>query len=508
MDRGRKKKSSDRDSPPERENSKRRSVSEEDLQSDDEMDGLNSTMVEKIPDDGGMNQESKTDIESSSEDESDMVTVLSKAERRAIKMAKFAENAAQRSLNVHGNGPRLKPMTDHPGKFNVELEALDEHGVACPDGFKSVSLLKAYAEIKVAIPAAHTQISKRNTLVVWTVNENDHVLASNIRQVCGIGCQKVGSWSKQIPLFGRIEGVHVQFTEQDIKEVLENQGVIEVRRVKYIVDSPSGKEFRNTSKVDLRFESAIRPWVEICGEKFNVTLKSRYPMQCLACLTFGHRKDFCKKKDIIRCKRCGQDGHKSDTCQKSIKCCNCGDSHFATDSRCRVYQIWAKSELKKYETQVIASMAGTGEVKIIEVIPPVNNDIVFPSLAGPSVQESAVSAPKASYASVVNRKLVMVKDGKEEDVCKLSNAVFKRQAKDQREIKKVTTIKNGSQDKGKQFLKEKNSICSSLKTLWPMVKVFLTPWLEKNPEWIKLLEFLEKSDIICQLFSALAMTKV
>lgn len=62
------------------------------------------------------------------------------------------------------------------------------------------------------------------------------------------------------------------------------------------------------------------------------------PLRCYKCHRMNHTTRSCKSR-IDVCGKCAKEKHEGDC--DSIKCCNCGEEHFAWDRKCEVYKTQA-----------------------------------------------------------------------------------------------------------------------------------------------------------------------
>lgn len=122
-------------------------------------------------------------------------------------------------------------------------------------------------------------------------------------------------------------------TIEEIKEGLENQGVIDIRRLKtkkngILVDTPGHILTFNSPNLPKKIDIAIYKRVE-------VRPYIPPPMKCFRCQKFGHVASKCTNIEICIC---GKPKHpKIIVCSKPFKCPYCEGEHLSTDKRCPTY---------------------------------------------------------------------------------------------------------------------------------------------------------------------------
>lgn len=129
-----------------------------------------------------------------------------------------------------------------------------------------------------------------------------------------------------------------QLSDQELKDELKDQGVIEVKR--FTRNGPKGR--MNTDTMLLTFSGLSLPAEVFFGfEKCRVREFRPNPMLCFNCVEYGHVTKFCKKKEA--CKTCSESHQTKDDEGNSIKCAkkpfckNCQGNHPPTDRKCPKY---------------------------------------------------------------------------------------------------------------------------------------------------------------------------
>lgn len=149
---------------------------------------------------------------------------------------------------------------------------------------------------------------------------------------------------------GVISQVPPDYSEQDIAEALNEQGVVEAKRINSRTENG---RIIPTQNVKIVFKGAIKEKVTIAGEIFTVRKYYREPYKCQICVRIGHTHNYCKAT-YHPCPRCGT-AHESDV-QCPNKCINCGEEgHIASARNCPAY-------LKARQALRLADEAGTWQV--------------------------------------------------------------------------------------------------------------------------------------------------
>lgn len=148
--------------------------------------------------------------------------------------------------------------------------------------------------------------------------------------------------------------VPVSFSEEDLKEALADQGVVDVKRF----HKGEGATKKPTPIVSISFNSPKLPaGIFLAHERFRVERFIPRPMQCINCWDFGHRSDSCPNKR--RCRRCSSNGCTDEVCQKPQSCHNCHQSdHDAGAPFCPVMKSRQAVIRYAYENGISISEAG------------------------------------------------------------------------------------------------------------------------------------------------------
>lgn len=390
---------------------------------------------------------------------------------------------------------RLQAAREEAGVSNVNREnarnerpyvvfmAGETDGDMVEGAFKNVNglLIKIMKDVREKIPDAWPSISESgNELKISVKTEEEREQAMKWVNVAGICVRCVRSNNpSHVALWGRIERVHSQLTEDDIMSELKNQGVGRVRRVQRPRRMENGNgdvvtTMVNTATVDIMFQTGIRESVNIIGELFRVTLLAPEPKQCLKCLTYGHYKSECQQREV--CRRCGKEGHMMNACTERMpKCVNCGGEHVSTYKGCRVYQEIAEIKQRAYERRVrlsIGAVVETRKSRPKEVKPtPEEKKRDENCESG----EGGTVAKKVLYTQVVKRNLVKKgADGDSKVVCSLTPRVM---------------TKVSSSDKKEEQTNQRNS-----KSIMVIVKRILQQMATKHTELEFVLELISLID--------------
>ena len=118
-------------------------------------------------------------------------------------------------------------------------------------------------------------------------------------------------------------------TEENIKEELKDQGVIEVYRIKV---NRNGS-LTPTNTYILTFNTTTLPTsLKVGYLNIKVDLFIQNPLRCFRCQRFGHHKNNCTAEPS--CVQCGQQGHEGPQCTSTALCVNCKGTHPANSKDC------------------------------------------------------------------------------------------------------------------------------------------------------------------------------
>ncbi|XP_015925742.1 uncharacterized protein [Parasteatoda tepidariorum] len=117
--------------------------------------------------------------------------------------------------------------------------------------------------------------------------------------------------------------------EDMIKESLQDQHVVEVRRIRIRRD----EKLIPTKHLILTFDTpTLPPDVKIPWFNCPVRPYVPNPLRCFQCQRFGHSKASCRGTSV--CVRCSSPGHSDTYCELSLHCINCKGDHAAYSRNC------------------------------------------------------------------------------------------------------------------------------------------------------------------------------
>ena len=129
-------------------------------------------------------------------------------------------------------------------------------------------------------------------------------------------------------------------SEENIKDNLQDQGVIAVKRFKI----RKGHDLVSTNTLLLTFNSVVPPKsLKIFYRIIPVEMYIPNPLRCFNCQRFGHHENNCPVDLGSICERCGMGGHDHHTNHftNPAQCVNCGKDHLSRSSDC---EVWKKEK--------------------------------------------------------------------------------------------------------------------------------------------------------------------
>lgn len=195
--------------------------------------------------------------------------------------------------------------------------------------------------------------------------------------------------------YGRIQGVPLEYTDEDLGNYLRGQGVISARRqVSYLRDDDGvvAESRRRTVILEFTSGSPLPERVFLGFSSFPVTEYMGTARQCFKCQRHGHIAKNCRGP--VRCKICaGTHSHKDCTSRTQPQCANCGGPHPASYGACP----------KKKAATLARSIEQIQGKALNRREPPPNPEVVFTSLTSSSNDPPLQSAvpPNQSYARAV-----------------------------------------------------------------------------------------------------------
>jgi hypothetical protein len=159
-------------------------------------------------------------------------------------------------------------------------------------------------------------------------------------------------------------------------------------RIKVICSSPEEKQGLLTNGLSFDFR-------KLKVEEY----KSRRPLQCIRCQSFGHRANTCSLE--IRCKRCGLGhGHKECPSPEKASCTNCKGNHPASFSGCPSYKeaLLSKKSRDTNTAQKIAPPANILDAtRIAATVAQILSNILQP--LHPGISEDSILSITATTVS-------------------------------------------------------------------------------------------------------------
>lgn len=353
--------------------------------------------------------------------------------------------------------------------------------------FKEVSLLKIYESVRARINGAQARVNSRGSLIITVPKQEQLGAARQITEIAGVAVTLCEGTA--LPLWGRITGVHPQFSEEALLEALHTQGVEKVVRETYTVKEVSetgaaSKAVRASRRVRLLFKSKIVPHVTIAYEQFAVTLCSHSPMQCFTCCKFGHRAADCPRQGMPVCRKCGSEGHEMWQCEKEARCVNCRGQHASNDRRCRVYAVYAQAAVERYANKLVASVPNTEISDGVRV---------------ESQNSKSAMATKPSFAAVVRgttpRAIVQKTSSGEHIICNLPRIPAPKASGPLSKKATQDTLKQPATEKAPALLAV-SQVCKIIKAIWEILRPSLEPFMKELSLVDKVIETLSQADVL------------
>lgn len=139
------------------------------------------------------------------------------------------------------------------------------------------------------------------------------------------------------PTRNRVKGIvscsqSLNCTEEELKEGLKDQGVIDIRRF-------NGKDRKPTATMELTYSGTVLPQYAYFGfTRATVRPYTPAPMLCYKCYKYGHTKTRCQAAEA--CRNCSKehtitlDKDNKTICNQPPFCVNCAGAHSPTDKKC------------------------------------------------------------------------------------------------------------------------------------------------------------------------------
>lgn len=125
-------------------------------------------------------------------------------------------------------------------------------------------------------------------------------------------------------------------TDESLKLNFEEQGVVDVRRIKK--RNTTTGQLEDTQSVILTFNGTTLPskiklgWIQL-----DVRPYIPNPLRCFLCQHYNHPATRCPKKDLEPVCACGKPRHEGKPCTEPFDCPNCHGPHLAFSRQCPQY---------------------------------------------------------------------------------------------------------------------------------------------------------------------------
>lgn len=446
------------------------------------------------------------ETQSGKEEDGGFTTRLTKEQLYALRQVRNIEKLQERQMRAEESGGTGRSEGMLSATFYVE----GSENPKTNGGFNQDLFVPVFIALKGFMPKAEPRVTKNGKLEIKVHTQDELSSLFRWEKLKVLKMKAYGT--TEMPLWGSIEGVHHQLPEGVLGEELKKQGVCEVRRVQRSVrlfhQDGTKYEKRNTERVDIRFESAIRGTVMLWGESYEVTLKGPHPMQCTKCLRYNHKKDECRETSEL-CARCGEAGHMSKACTKSPRCLNCHLPHSALSQACGVYKAWSNVASSNYVSKVMRKTESTVQImgmqKFSSPKPVDESQGATPAAASQGQTWSQSKSP--TFAEITQRSLVMTDStGATQVVCKIPQdktpLAGLRKPQHKAEVVRRDNIpspRDGPNERAEKAEATVRQLKEKTKKIWKMVTAVIKTLGSRFPEIRDLIDALgDMSDIITE----------
>ncbi|XP_071502058.1 uncharacterized protein [Diadema antillarum] len=197
------------------------------------------------------------------------------------------------------------------------------------------------------------KVKEKRVLKIVCKDKKQMKKALEMSELAGVSVKVERIQSKVVGSKGVIHRVDEQITEEELQELLKDQGVMQVKRFKKRVEGVLGP----TPSVLLFFDTQQMPAsITFLYQTYRVHEYVAPLTRCFQCQQFGHVKSQCRGK--IRCVRCG-DNHHFEECQTkdNPKCFRCKENHSAAYQGCIYYKEAKEIQTLKLENKVSYAQA-------------------------------------------------------------------------------------------------------------------------------------------------------
>ena len=194
--------------------------------------------------------------------------------------------------------------------------------------------------------AANVRRQNRNTLLVQASNQQQANKPPHIKKIASyevvITAHSTLNQSKGTVFSETLSAC----TIEELEEVLRDQGVTKVERMKRRVNGA----LVDTHRHIFTFNKPAPPQtIRVTDWHYElVDLYIPTPMQCIKCQKLGHTQKHCRRGTNV-CARCAQEGHQARDCQSDPRCANCDGAHRSMDKKCPHYEY--KAEILATQTR-------------------------------------------------------------------------------------------------------------------------------------------------------------
>ena len=243
--------------------------------------------------------------------------------------------------------PTLQPYLPAGGQETGRRESFKEQGTALSrrvplfldiqfaKSLEDISIFQIYRDLKKCCQTfKKIRQTKENTLLVQVANECQAKKVLGLRKIAGVDISiSANRYLNQVRgvIFNR---KLLRYSEEVLQKELEDQGVIEVKRIK----RKEGSTLVDTPMLILTFDKEQLPdKIMAAWYAMDVRLYQPAPRRCYNCQKFGHLGSNCHSKQSI-CIKCSQVKLEVHTCSRT-RCANCSESHQASDKNCEFYKM-------------------------------------------------------------------------------------------------------------------------------------------------------------------------
>lgn len=248
-------------------------------------------------------------------------------------------------------------------------------------------------------PIIRHQFTARGGLLVEVAEVSSVNKLMQVQTLGGIPVQ-VTIPTTYLQNFGLIKGVPLWYTDAQLAEFLQPEGVVAARR-HYRRRGKPGDAATPSDRVVLTFRpNTERPSkVNLGFTRHEVAEYIEAPPRCYNCQALGHIAKYCKQSP--KCKKCGEP-HLTKDCkgEAPMKCANCGGNHPADYVNCKV-RLTALKKTKNFIRGPRQSPPRTDDPPPLESFPPLVQET---SNASSSVQETSNASPPQKEVVQRNKK--------------------------------------------------------------------------------------------------------